>query len=74
MITIFLCRLKQIKVTCTEDTTGSLLTDKIHLKPYFDYKNDNIVCLSDNSNKAAKVILLSLLTVFSQCKDVVHVM
>ena len=55
-----------------KDTTVSLLVDEIHLKPYFDYKDTNIVGLSDNSNDAAFTFTLS--SVFSQYKNVVHVM
>ena len=45
------------------------------LKPYIDYKGGNIVGLSDNSNEAAtKTFAFILSSVFSQYKDVVHVM
>ena len=58
-----------------KDTAVSLLVDKIHLKPYFDYKDGNIVVLSDNSNEAAiSAFGFMLNSVFSQYKDVVHVM
>ena len=58
-----------------KDTTVSLLVDKIHLKPYFDYKDGNIVVLSDNSNEAAiSAFGFMLNSVFSQYKDVVHAM
>ena len=54
------------------DTTVSLLVDEIYLKPYFDYY---IVGLSDNSNEAATSAFVSMLSsVFSQYKDVMHVM
>ena len=53
----------------------SLLVDEIHLKPYFDYKGGNIVDISDNSNEAAtSAFALMLSSVFSQHKDVEHVM
>ena len=58
-----------------QDTTISLLVDEIHLKPYIDYKGGNIVGLSDNSNKAATSAFAFILSsVFSQYKDVVHIM
>ena len=57
------------------DTTVSLLFDEIHLKLYFDHKGGNIVGLSDNSNEAATGAFVSMLnSVFSQYKDVVHIM
>ena len=57
-----------------QDTTVSLL-DEIHLKPYIDYKGGNTVGLSDNSNEAAtSAFTFMLSSVFSQYKDVVHVM
>ena len=57
------------------DTTVFLHVDEIHRKPYFDHKGGNIVGLSDNTNKAATGAFVSMLSsVFSQYKDVVHVM
>ena len=57
-----------------KDTTESLLIDEIHLKPYFDYKGKNIVGLSDKSDEAATSAFAFILSsVFSQYKDVVHV-
>ena len=53
----------------------SLLVDEIHQKPYIDYKGGNIVGLSDNNNQAAtSAFAFMLSSVFSQYKDVVHVM
>ena len=64
----------KFKFLVQNDTTVSLL-DEIHLKPYFDYKGGNIVGLSDNSNEAAMIAFTFMLSsVFSQYKDVVHVM
>ena len=49
--------------------------DKIYLKTYFDYKGGNIVGLSDYGNEAAtSAFAFMLSSVFSQYKDVVHVM
>ena len=35
----------KLELLVQKDTIVSLLSDKIHLKPYFDYKGDNIVGL-----------------------------
>ena len=65
----------KFKFRVQNDTAVSLLVDKIHLKSYFDYKDGNIVGFSDNSNQAAtSVFVFMLSSVFSQYKDVVHVM
>ena len=54
--------------------TVSLLVDEIPLKPYFDHKDGNIVGLSDYSNEAATSAFVFMRScVFSQYKDVVHV-
>ena len=56
------------------DTTVSLIVDEIHLKLYFDHKGGNTVGLSDYSNEAAtSAFVFMLSSVFSQYKDVVHV-
>ena len=53
-----------------QDTTISLLVDKIYLKPDFDYKDGNIVSLSDNSNEAAtSAFAFMLSSVFLLYKD-----
>ena len=58
-----------------QDTTVSLLVDESHIKCYFDYKVGNIVGLSDNSNEAAtSAFAFMLRSVFSQYKDIEHVM
>ena len=58
-----------------QDTTLYLLVDEIHLKPYFYFKGNNIPGLFDNSNKAVtSAFTFMLRSVFSQYKDVVHVM
>ena len=58
-----------------QDTTVSLLVDEIHLKSYFYFKGGNIVGLSDNINEAAtSAFAFMLSSVFSQYRDVVHVM
>ena len=65
----------KFKFMVQNDTTVSLLVNKIHQKPYFDYKGGNIVGLSDNSNEAAtSAFVFMLSSVFSQYKDVVHLM
>ena len=65
----------KFKLLVQQDTTVSLLVDEIHLKPYFDDNDGNIVGLSDNSNEAAtSVFAFMLSSVFSQYKDIVHVM
>ena len=57
------------------DTAVFLFVDEIHLKPYFDCKNANIIGLSDNSNESAASTFVSMFSsLFSQYKDVVHVM
>ena len=64
----------KFKLLVQNDTTVSLLVDEIHLKPYFDYKGGNTVGLSDNSNEATSAFVFMFSSVFSQYKDVVHVM
>ena len=65
----------KFKLLVQNDTTVSLLDDEIHLKLYFDYKGGNIVGLSDNNNEAAtSAFVFMLSSVFSQYKDIVHVM
>ena len=65
----------KFKLLVKQDITVSLLVDEIHLKPYIDYKGGNIVGLSDNNNEAATNAFAYILSsVFSQYKDVVHVM
>ena len=65
----------ELKLIVQKDTTVSLPVEEIHLKPYFDYKGGNIVGLSDKSNEAAtSAFIFMLSSVFSQHKDVVHVM
>ena len=65
----------KFKLLEQQDTTSSLLIDEVHLKPYIDYKGGNIVGLSDNSNEAATSVFAFMLScIFSQYKDVVHVM
>ena len=56
----------KFKLLVQKDTTVSLLNDEIHLKPYFYYKDGNIVVLSDISNEAATCAFLFLcLVVYS---------
>ena len=76
MINNFLIYIKnKSKFVEQNNNTVSLLVDEIHLKPYFDYKGGNIVGLSGNSNEAAtSAFVFMLSSVFSQYKDVVHVM
>ena len=63
------------KLLVQHDTKVSLLVDEIHLKPYLDYNDGNIISLSDNSNEAAtSAFVFMLSSVFSQYKDVVQVM
>ena len=65
----------KFKLLVQKDTPVSLLVDEILLKPYFHYKGGNIVGLLDNSNEAVtSVFAFMLSSVFSQYKDVVHVM
>ena len=55
--------------------TPQYLVDEIHPKLYFDYKGCNIACLPDNGNEAATIAFAFMLgSVFSEYKDVVHVM
>ena len=64
----------KFKLLVQNDITVSLLYE-IHLKPYFDYKGGNIVSLSDNSNEAATMAFVFMLSsVFSQYKNVVRIM
>ena len=61
-----LCIKNEFKLLVQKDTTVSLLVDEIHLKPYIDYKDDNIVDLSGNSNEAAtSAFVFMLSSVFS---------
>ena len=65
----------KFKLLVQQDTTISLLVDEIHQKAYIDYKSDNIVGLSNNNNEAATSVFAFMLNcVFSQYKDVVHLM
>lgn len=65
----------KFKLLMQNDITVSLLVDEIHLKPYLDYKGGNIVGLANNSNEpATSAFAFMLSSVFSQYKDVVHVM
>ena len=57
------------------DKTVMLLVDKIHLKPYFDYKGGNLVGAAYNSNDAATSAFAFMVnSVFSKFKEVVHVL
>ena len=70
-----MCIKNKFKLLVPTDTTDFLLVDEIHLKPYFSYKVGDIIGLSDNSNDAATSTFAFILSsVFTQYKDVVHVM
>ena len=50
-----------------------LLVDKIHVKPYFDYKGGNIVGSDFNCNDAADTAIVFMInSLFSDYKDVAH--
>ena len=57
------------------DKTVCLLVDEIHLAPFFDYKGGNLVGAAYDSTKAATSAFVFMITsVFSDYKDVVHVL
>ena len=65
----------KFKLLVQKYTTVSLFVNEIHLKPYFDYKSDDIVGSSDKSNEVATIAFaLMLSSVISQYKDAVLVM
>ena len=63
---------RKIKNLSSFDKTIILLVDKIHLKPYFDYKGGDVVGAAYNSTDAAFAFMIS--SVFFNYKDVVHVL
>ena len=75
--TTFLYYIKQ-KFHCLDpsDATVFLLADEIHLKQYFDYKGGNIVGSSYNSvsNAAKSAFAFLISSIFSNYKDVVHLL
>ena len=72
----FLFYIKQkSKVLQSSDKTVYLLIDKIHLNLYFDYKGGNIVgAATDRTNAATSTYAFMISSVFSNYKDVVHVL
>ena len=65
----------KFKLLVQQDTIVSLLVDKIHQKPFIDYKGGNIVDLFDDCNESGTSDFAFMLSsIFSQYKDVVHVM
>ena len=65
----------KFKLLVQKDITVRLLIDEIHLKPYFDYKSDNIVGLANNANEVAtSAFAFMLSSVLSNYKDVIHIM
>ena len=65
----------KFKLLFQKDTTVSLFNDEIHLKPFFDYKDGNIVVLSDISNETATCAFAFIISsVFLWYKDILHVM
>ena len=75
--TTFLYYIKQ-KCQCLDpsDATVLLLVDEIHLKQYFDYKGGNIIGSSYNSvsNAAKSAFAFIISSIFSNYKDVVHLL
>ena len=66
---------QKFKALSPSDATVSLLIDEIHLKPFFDYKGGTIAGVAFNSSEAAKSAFVFMISsVFSACKDVVHVL
>jgi hypothetical protein len=57
------------------DRTVSLMLDEIHIKPYIDYKGDNVVGTAYNSIEIATTAHVFMIqSLLSNHKDVVHIM
>ena len=56
------------------DKTITIIVDEIHLQPYFDYKEGNLVDDAYNTNEAATLAFAFIVnSVFSKFKEVAHV-
>ena len=63
------------KALQSSDKTVCLLVNEIHLAPFFDYKGGNLVGAAYDSTKAAtSAFVFTITSVFSDFKDVVHVL
>nr|XP_012225401.1 PREDICTED: uncharacterized protein LOC105673967 [Linepithema humile] len=67
--------LSKFKLLNAEDKTITLMMDKIHIKPYVDYKGGNIVGRAFNSTECAMSAHVFMInSMLSTYRDVVHIL